>query len=172
MRGLHFQTVAVFLCPLAMRVTILMFPTILRLCHFMWARGAGSRPTAPGSAPSPLAVHRFPLSLRDPCLGVPRPGILLLSLWVKLGESLRFAQRSLHSPGGTQCLKEAASPFSNSTPRLRSICDRHPQAFPQFRYLTDRGRRSLLNAAIIGKRSSISLRSDGDHVVPQRFKKP
>ena len=100
MRGLHFQTVAVFLCPLAMRVTILMFPTILRLCHFMWARGAGSRPTAPGSAPSPLAVHRFPLSLRDPCLGVPRPGILLLSLWVKLGESLRFAQRSLHAPGG------------------------------------------------------------------------
>ena len=60
MCGLHFQTVAVFLCPLAMRVTILMFPTILRLCHFMSGQGAGSRPTAPGSPP--LATGCAPLS--------------------------------------------------------------------------------------------------------------
>lgn len=128
MCSLHFQTVAVFLCPLAMRVTILMFPTILRLCHFMWGQGLARGRQLQVPTPPP-AVHCFPLSLRNPCLGVPRPGILLLSLWVKLGESLRFAQRSLHCPGGTQCLKEIASPFSKSMPRLQSICGCRPQAF-------------------------------------------
>lgn len=128
MCSLHFQTVAVFLCPLAMRVTILMFQTILRLCHFMWGQGLARGRQLQVPTPPP-AVHCFPLSLRNPRLGVPRPGILLLSLWVKLGESLRFAQRSLRCPRGMQCLKEIALPFSNSMPRLQSICGRHPQAF-------------------------------------------
>ncbi|CAM9639818.1 unnamed protein product [Rangifer tarandus platyrhynchus] len=70
MCGLHFQTVAVFLCPLAMRVTILTFPTTLRLCHFMWGRVAGSWadssrspppcPTTGCAPPSTIPAHSPP----------------------------------------------------------------------------------------------------------------
>lgn len=62
MCGLHFQTVAVFLCPLAMRVTILTFPTTLRLCHFMWGRGAGSWADSSGSPPPRPTTGCAPLS--------------------------------------------------------------------------------------------------------------
>lgn len=79
----------------------------------MWDGGLARGPAAPGPPP---ALYHSPLPLHAAHLGAHGPGILLLNLLGKLGDSLWFAQKSFHFSGGAQCLKAVALPFPNSTP--------------------------------------------------------
>lgn len=88
-------------------------------CVTSWGQGLARGRQLQVPTPPP-AVHCFPLSFAIPALVYLVLGILLLSLWVKLGESLRFAQRSLHCPGGTSVWKRLLRLFPKACRGFRA----------------------------------------------------